>query len=216
MPQIPTLAHTEHTHKLLFSCSLFYALLSIRLSRGLFLAFWNFLQRKGGEQGYCEDLSAQMSVDRGQALVALARGKDSVVNGFRERGQEAGSGVEVGCRGVRGGKSSGGAEGHQAHPRSLMAKAEGLPPSGKRLLALPSLQDGSIKVWGRRLLNMCSTPWLLCKMVQELEGAEKRRPHAFSCGWIWGKCQRSRALPSRQPESALETRPPNLSPRTLW
>ena len=107
-PHEPTwITHTHtHTRTPLFLLSVMSAALHL-LSRGLLLVFWTLLQRKGAEQGQWRYVSLEL---RGQwtCLGGFGRGRDSVVERFRERGQEAGSSVEVSAEGCEEGRTAAG------------------------------------------------------------------------------------------------------------
>lgn len=116
---------TGNTH---LTCSALYPLHYIPASGGPFCSGSCHEGRLVSRD--CGAPPAQVSVDRGHALVVLACGKDTMVNRFRGRRQGSGAGVEVGYRVMRGVGSSSGDEGPQSFQPSGQL-------DGQRLLVLP-------------------------------------------------------------------------------
>ena len=181
-PMSPHVTHTHtHTHTLLFSC-LFYPLPSTSSpedSSGLL----DVAAKEGCWAGTVEICQprAQWTVDvpwwfwqrerfRGQEIQRGGRRQGPVwrwTQSSARRGEQQRERVS---------------SGPSSQPNS---RRRDLPPGGQSLLVLPYLLDGSRKVWGQRLSTTCSVPWLLWKMVQELEGLRRdAHMHAPAAGSV--------------------------------
>lgn len=171
------------------------------LSWGYFLALRQLLERKCSE-GALWFVIPGVSWWK-HALVALARRRNTVVNGFRVRWWEAGLGSVIGTMGS------------PVHPLSLMAM--GAARLGAKATVLPFLQGNNGKAWSQRPSNHVLSS---LAPLQSEAGTRRGWEEAVTCLLlrldVWEMPDNLWSLPFRQLESALEIRPPNPSQRTLW